>query len=415
MDAQTLLIANVLLFTVYAGVTLVNARTAGSTTGAMQFAGANLCRGAAMLVVFIKWSHFMTPASTQAMTGVLAVGGMLLLHQSFAELLERGPIMRWVQVTMMGAIVVIGAWQLLFPAMVPKLAGVLYVILGVQLVVIAAVVFRFSGEENGLAGWLTGVALSAYAVVQLMSAIIATRYNMPGYLAQHAEMNQIWLVACLLSSAAIAFGYMSLSTAKLRAELLWRAQVDELTGLLNRWALKRTVSKEMQRARRAKSEAAMLMMDLDGLKGVNDDRGHACGDVVLQAVAGVLQETVRAQDSVGRVGGDEFCVLLPETTLNEAMTVAERLRAQVEDLTVQYRGDTVRVRASLGVTSSSISGLGWQSLVEHSDLALYRAKRDGKNKVLAVRAEDIAGNGENERDVLVTERQKPGFEGEGVG
>jgi len=415
MDTQTLLIANVLLFTVYAGVTLVNARTAGSTIGAMQFAGANLCRGAAMLVVYMKWSHFAPPGFTQALTGVLAVGGMLLLHQSFAELLERGPMMRWIQVTMMGAIVVIGASLLLFPAVVPKLAGVLYAILGVQLVVIAAVVFRFSGEEMWLAGWLTGVALSAYAVVQLMSAIVATRYNMPDYPAQNAEMNTIWLVACLLSSAAIAFGYMSLSTAKLRAELLWRAQVDELTGLLNRWALKRVVTKEMQRARRTRSEVAMLMMDLDGLKGVNDDHGHACGDVVLQAVAGVLQETVRAQDSVGRVGGDEFCVLLPETTLNEAMTVAERLRSQVEHLAVQFRGDTVRVRASLGVTSSSISGLGWQSLVDHSDLALYRAKRDGKNKVLMVRTEDILDGGEKGRDALVTERRKPGLERERAG
>ncbi|HEX7158307.1 MAG TPA: GGDEF domain-containing protein [Edaphobacter sp.] len=416
MDTQTLLIANVLLFTLYAGVMLVNARTVGGTMGAMQFAGANLCRGAAMLVAYMKWAHLAPLGFTQALTGVLAVGGLLLLHQSFAELLERGPMMRWIQVTMMAAIVVIGAWQLLFPAVAVKLAAVLYAILGVQLVVIAAVVFRFSGEQMDVAGWLTGVALSAYAVVQLMGAIVATRYNMPDYPAQHTEMNEIWLVGCLLSSAAIAFGYMALSTAKLRLELLWRAQIDELTGLLNRWALKRVVMKEIQRSRRTKSEIAMLMVDLDGLKTVNDDHGHACGDVILQAVAGVFQETVRAQDSVGRVGGDEFCVLLPETTLIEAMTVAERLRAEVEDLVVQYRGDAVRVRASLGVTSSSISGLGWQSLVDHSDLALYRAKREGRNKVMVARTEDIPpGSDEKKKDALTTQTREPGFEGEQAG
>jgi len=408
MDLQTLLLVNVLLFTLYAGVMLVNARTVGSTMGAMQFAGANLCRGAAMLVAEMKWLHIFPPGFTQALIGVLAVGGLVLLHQSFAELLERGPMMRWVQMAMMGAVIVMGAWLLLFPAATPNLAAVLYAILGVQLVVIAAVVFRFSGEEMGLAGWLTGVALSAYAVVQLMRALVMTGYGRPEYASESVEMNQIWLVGCLLSSGAIAFGYMAISTAKLRVELLWRAQVDELTGLLNRWALKRIAMQEIQRSRRTKSEIAMLMMDLDGLKEVNDASGHGCGDVVLQAVAGVLQETVRAQDSVGRVGGDEFCVLLPETSMSEAMTVAERLRVEIEELVIQYRGETVRVRASLGVTSSSISGLTWQALVDHSDSALYRAKRDGRNRVMVASAENLpVTTGEKRIEGLMSERRRP--------
>jgi len=195
--------------------------------------------------------------------------------------------------------------------------------------------------------------------------------------------------ACLLSGAAVTFGFMSRSMARLRVELQWRAQVDELTGLLNRWALKRVVTQEMQRARRSGREVAMLMIDLDGLKSVNDSNGHACGDVVLQTVAVVLQQTVRGQDSVARMGGDEFCVLLPETTGNEAMTVAERLRREVEELVIQYRGERVQVRASMGVASSSISGLSWQALVDHSDLALYRAKRSGGDRVILVGPEDF--------------------------
>src|SRR5215472_6985403 len=123
MDTQTLLMANVLLFALYAGVMLVNARTVGGTTGAMQFAGANLCRGTALLLVDMKWLHVVPPGLVQALTGMLAVGGLVLLHQSFAELLERGPMMRWVQMAMMGAVVVMGAWLLLFPAATPKLAA----------------------------------------------------------------------------------------------------------------------------------------------------------------------------------------------------------------------------------------------------------------------------------------------------
>jgi len=180
-----------------------------------------------------------------------------------------------------------------------------------------------------------------------------------------------------------------MTTAKMRVELLWRAQVDELTGLLNRWALKRVAMREIQRCRRMNGALAVVMMDLDGLKAINDTKGHSCGDVILQAVAGVLQETVRSHDSVARMGGDEFCVLLPQTSLAEAVTVAERLREEMEGLVIRYRGETVSTRASLGVASSEVSGLVWQSLMDHSDSALYRAKREGKNRVLVANPDDI--------------------------
>ena len=119
--------------------------------------------------------------------------------------------------------------------------------------------------------------------------------------------------------------------------------------------------REIQRCRRLNGSLAVVMMDLDGLKSINDTKGHSCGDVILEAVAGVLQETVRSHDSVARMGGDEFCVLLPETTLAEAVTVAERLREEVQDLVIRFRGETVWTRASLGVSSSEVSGLVWQT------------------------------------------------------
>jgi diguanylate cyclase (GGDEF)-like protein len=166
--------------------------------------------------------------------------------------------------------------------------------------------------------------------------------------------------------------------------------------------------KEVERCRRSKGTLAVMMMDLDGLKVVNDTAGHGCGDVVLQAVAGVLQETVRAQDAIGRMGGDEFCVLLTDTGLAEAAVVAERLRGEVEELVVQYRGNTVRVRASIGVTSSEISGLGWQALVDHSDTALYQAKREGKNRVVAAGAEyELVKARERSMERAIAERRHP--------
>lgn len=410
MDTQTLLIANVLLFALYAGVILINARVVGWTSGAMLFAAANLCRGAAMLVVGVQWLRVAPYGLSQSLITVLAVVSLMLLHQSFAELLESKYMKRWVQAATLVTAVVAAMSLMLFRSTAPVIEGLLYATLGTQLIIIAAVVFRFSGEQMGMAGWMTGLALLGYAAIQFMRSTVMMRFGTPLYESEIRVMNRIWLVGCLLSSGIIAFGYMALSTAKLRIELLWRAQVDELTGLLNRWALKRAAMQEIHRCKRTGRPISVLMMDLDGLKEVNDSAGHGCGDVVLQTVAGVLQEAVRAQDAVGRIGGDEFCILLSETSQREAMAVAERLRSEVEDLVIRYRGATVRVQASLGVTSSELSGLMWQTLVDHSDSALYRAKREGRNLVRIAGIEDISeGNVE-----ITREERRKGAEGSRV-
>jgi diguanylate cyclase (GGDEF)-like protein len=126
--------------------------------------------------------------------------------------------------------------------------------------------------------------------------------------------------------------------------------------------------------------------------------------VVLQAVGSVVQETVRAQDSVARMGGDEFCILLPDTELDEAVAVAERLREEVQGLVIRYRGEAVRVMASLGVASSLHCGLTWQALLDHSDAALYRAKREGKNRVLVAGAAEVA----SEMGPTLVRERRPG-------
>ena len=393
MDTQTLLVMNVLFFALYAGVMLINARMVGGSRGAMWFAGANLSRGAAVLLVAVAGFHWLPVPISEALTGVLAVSGVMMLHRSFAELLEHGPILRWVQRSLLVAMMAGLVYLLWAPPNSARMLILISATLGIQYAVIASVVFRFSGEEMGLAGWLTGLAMSGYAVVLFVRALVTLRVGTRGYLQTSVEIDRVWLVSCLLANSAIAFGYMFLSAAKLRVELRWRAQVDELTGLLNRWALKRVAMREIQRCRRTRGALAVVMMDLDGLKAVNDEMGHACGDVVLQTVAGVLQETVRGHDLVARMGGDEFCVLLPDTALAEALTVAERLRTEVQELAIRYKSETMRIRASLGVVSSEQCGLEWESLMDHSDAALYEAKRNGRNRVM------VGGAGEEILDV----------------
>lgn len=404
MDTRTLILVNVMLYALYAGVTLANARIFGGSRGARWFAASNLSRAGATLMVGLSnmgWGSFRIPArAVEALTWMLSVGGMMMLHWSFVELLERGPILRRVQYGLAGAMVVATTLFFIWPPPLPLMVGFLCLLLALQAAMTASVVFRFSGEGVGFAGWMTGIALSLYAVTLVARALWSLEYRAPHYVGMALQMDRVWMTVLLLTNGVIAFGYMFLAAAKLRLELLWRAQVDELTGLLNRWALKRSTMREIQRCRRTKGVLALVMMDLDGLKAVNDASGHGCGDVLLQAVGSVLQETVRAQDTVARMGGDEFCILLPDTELNEAVAVAERLREEVEELVIRYRGETVRVMASLGVASSTHCGLTWQGLLDHSDAALYRAKREGKNRVM------VAGGAGDLGPALVRERRK---------
>ena len=356
MDTRTLILINVMLCALYAGVTLANARIFGGLRGARWFAGSNLSRSGALLLSMLLSSPLVPLRIVEALMGLLAVAGLTMLHWSFVELLERGPLLRKMQYGLLSGMVAAALFVLIWPPDAPVMVGLICLVLAVQAMMTASVVFRFSGEDVGLAGWMTAGALSLYSATLLVRAVVTLEYRMPEYAELVGKVDRFWIVAMLLSNGVVAFGYMFLAAAKLRLELLWRAQVDELTGLLNRWALKRATMREIQRCKRAKGALALVMMDLDGLKIVNDTAGHGCGDVVLQAVGGVIQETVRAQDSVARMGGDEFCILLPETDLSEAVTVAERLRVEVADLVIRYRGETVRVMTSYAISCCFISG-----------------------------------------------------------
>lgn len=389
IQTHTLLIVNLLFFSLYAGVLLVSARINGGTRGATWFAGANVCRALA-IVGLLRFGE--RPAGLPSVAiSLLLVGGMLMLHRSFAELLDRARMLWSLQLVLLALTAVVSGYEVFHPSAYPSRLLMVSAVLGVQTALAASVVFSFAGEGVEAAGVFTGITLTVYSFVQMLRVAVILRTGTSYEFSKSAEqMEKMWLLGSLLANGAVAFGYMFISAAKLRLELLWRAQVDELTGLLNRWAFKRVALKETIRARRASGRLAVVMMDVDGLKALNDRLGHGCGDLVLQSVAGVLQDTVRDHDSVARMGGDEFCVLLPDTDMDEAMKVAERLRAGIDSLAIRYRGETLEVKASFGVSSADRTGLDWQLLVDRGDAALYEAKRGGKNRVVAAKPSEAA-------------------------
>ncbi|AMW04107.1 diguanylate cyclase [Gemmatimonas phototrophica] len=185
--------------------------------------------------------------------------------------------------------------------------------------------------------------------------------------------------------AVIQRAQMVESTMADNARLEQLAQTDPLTQLLNRRALTERITAEMERALRYDSTLALLMIDLDHFKRVNDTYGHLVGDDVLRDVAQLLSDTIRGSDIVARYGGEEFLVLLPETDDAGAESFADRIRAAVEEhqfASDSLGGEPLRLTASVGVAVYPAARIeSVEDLFARADAALYRAKADGRNRV----------------------------------
>ncbi len=166
-----------------------------------------------------------------------------------------------------------------------------------------------------------------------------------------------------------------------QAVLARQANTDGLTGLLNRRAFLEASRRELERVWRTGRGFSLLMLDLDHFKEVNDSLGHAAGDVALRLLGQVLSRLLRGGDLAGRVGGEEFCVLLPEATAGRGAEVAERLRGEFAQATERAEGLARRVTLSVGVAEYGPQDMGLEDILLRADQALYRAKNAGRDRV----------------------------------
>jgi diguanylate cyclase (GGDEF)-like protein/PAS domain S-box-containing protein len=169
---------------------------------------------------------------------------------------------------------------------------------------------------------------------------------------------------------------------RLEDELLRLATTDELTNLYNRRHFFSLSEQTLQRSRRYDEPLALLMCDIDFFKHINDTFGHATGDLVLQRVAEIIHLTLRDTDIAGRIGGEEFAILLVQTSQHNALEVAERLRHQIENSRIYLEdGHLVPLTMSIGVAIPVYPLETLATLLQHADQALYQAKRAGRNQI----------------------------------
>lgn len=167
------------------------------------------------------------------------------------------------------------------------------------------------------------------------------------------------------------------------------ATQDFLTKLPNRRKLMADLKRFIELSKRLNRPLSILLMDIDDFKAINDTHGHDAGDVVLKSVANIIKESVRGIDIVGRYGGEEFLVILPNSDKNAALEVAERIRSSVEMSKFHIDSKNLKLTISIGVATLYEHGETPNELVKAADIALYRAKREGKNKVAILQRDEI--------------------------
>jgi two-component system, cell cycle response regulator len=185
-----------------------------------------------------------------------------------------------------------------------------------------------------------------------------------------------------LMRISLDFEQRLLEQLRINESLRRLAMRDGLTNLLNYRAFRETLDAELHRSARYGNAFSLILGDIDHFKAINDIHGHLAGDAVLRAVADALRTSLRESDAVARYGGEEFAMVLPETSLEDALLVAERLRQCVERLNTHYDGKVLGVTMSFGVsTVSSGDPVGALDLIDRADRGMYRAKDEGRNRV----------------------------------
>lgn len=238
-------------------------------------------------------------------------------------------------------------------------------------------------EGRGVPHYVTGVLCTALVTVYLVRMTAGmTQEEAPVAHMLDDRVERITFLLSLLGTVIGAINYVLMASDEFNRELSKLAHTDGLTGALNRRRLFEMGEVEFRRARRYGRDLTVLVLDIDRFKSINDRAGHPFGDRVIQAVADCCTGQIRREDALGRIGGEEFAILLPETAAEAGRMLAERLRSAIERQLAQLGAEAgVTVTCSIGGVSLTRAHSEFSDLMAQSDSALYDAKHAGRNQV----------------------------------
>ncbi|MBR0801618.1 GGDEF domain-containing protein [Bradyrhizobium jicamae] len=321
---------------------------------------------------------------TDSLLPLIVAGTLLILAACLAEMGVRcfyGRPVTWRGTALLSGLTFAGLGVFVFAYDSMPARVVIYT--AAQITPMALTVKLLLAPANGR---VTPGARLATIVATMIIGIYALR--LVGVLVEPADFSFVHfnagqsLVILLLVflSMALNFGFLLMAMDRLRSEVADLALLDDLTGVGNRRHLVQRLTEECARSDRSGDPFALLVIDLDGFKGINDTHGHAAGDACLQHFTLMAQTRLRAGDMLARTGGDEFCIVLPSSTLREGAMIARRVLEVVRADAEQCTGGDIPIAVSIGVAQWSREiGLHPDRLIAAADHALYDAKKGGKN------------------------------------
>jgi diguanylate cyclase (GGDEF)-like protein len=331
-------------------------------------AGAILDWGGAWLPHWLSMGLFMEAAPI----------GYACFYTSIAVFVRRGERARWLWVLLLGAAL---PFFLYCSVRGPMLwsATLQDFLLAVETGFATLLLLATNDRETRWPRRVMGGFLTIYSLTEVARVLIFfLTGNRPDRAAPWVETGSgiVYAVAC----GVLPLGFIWMMNARLLVHLSRQSMVDPLTDLLNRRGLMAAAEMELARYARSRLDLAVVVLDVDYFKKINDEFGHVAGDAALCALARFLRNSLRETDVVGRIGGEEFVLVLPGTPQVEAQIVVERLRVALMAHPIALGSREARMTASFGVTSSrGRVPLIWETLQQEADAALYAAKRAGRN------------------------------------
>ena len=333
--------------------------------------------------------HFLLMLYGRVPTGVSLVGGNLLLSCVMVGMIaaiyqfQGRPVRWWL---LLASPVMVAAFVVGFIDNFPARVSFVGLIVAMQAVWALSAALQRRHATVGRGQWLLVAGLGLEAAVLAGRAIVAiSAHETATSILQSSFLQTLTFMSTFTVVLVSSMGFVFMLRDRADESNRVMAALDPLTGVANRRSLIAALDRDVARAVRMRESIALMMVDIDHFKNVNDQYGHPVGDQVLCSVVNVLRQRVRAQDLVGRYGGEEFLVLLPDTTLVGAEQLARALCQAVEESRCPVDGmpgPGIAVTVSIGVFGGRLdSGDSWDMLIAAADRALYQAKSNGRNRV----------------------------------
>jgi diguanylate cyclase len=383
LDVRTIMLVSSALTLMFSGLLALAGKYSGNVKGVGHWALANLlvASGFGFSYSFSSTSpgqhHLPIIAAS-----VLIVSGLCLQYAGIQRFKDKPINWRFAAIAV-GAVLLSEIWFTGIHSDVMSRAIANSIIFGVISAACARELLIPAESPLRIAYWLTGISFGAFSMLVFARAVILWQSSADSYgLFQNIPINPLTFLGVCLLQFSTMFGFVLMLDYRLVGELDKLASLDPLTGAFNRRRLAEEASRLQARSIRTGAPLAVVMIDVDHFKKVNDSYGHQVGDEVLRHVAKTIEMAIRADDYFARYGGEEFCILLPSTTKDEAYVLGERLRQVYADNPFSVDGQRLQSTISIGIADSVDVGTDFKSLVLAADKALYEAKLAGRNLVM---------------------------------